>query len=376
MSSAIVVGAGVLGSALADQLARRGWDVTLVEQEEPGHARAGSGGESRLIRCNHGPDEEHAAQARRAWALWHELDPALVVPCGIAWFARRPDGWEAAGEEVLHRLGIPAERVDARDLYPSVGTGDLSFCLLEREAGMVRAADATAALAARAVGHGAVLLRSRAEPEGAGVRLADGRVLRADRVVWACGAWLPGLFGDLGDALGLRITQQDLAFFTPPGPGWESSSVPAWVDFDGEAYGTGTLDHHGFKIGPDTEGPPLDPDAAHRVARPDTEAVARAFARRRFPALGDAPLSEIAVCQYELTIDGRFLCAPHPGHDGDVWLLGGGNGHAFKHGPALADRIAPQIIGDAGPDPAFALDGRVPYTGLRTGSSGVPLGEG
>jgi glycine/D-amino acid oxidase-like deaminating enzyme len=54
-----------------------------------------------------------------------------------------------------------------------------------------------------------------------------------------------------------------------------------------------------------------------------------------------------------------------------VWLLGGGNGHAFKHGPALAERIAPQIGGEKAPDPLLALHGRVPATGLRTAGSGT-----
>ena len=45
-SSVVVVGAGVLGSSLADRLARSGWGVTHVEQFSPGHVRSGSGDES------------------------------------------------------------------------------------------------------------------------------------------------------------------------------------------------------------------------------------------------------------------------------------------------------------------------------------------
>ena len=54
MRSAIVVGAGVFGGSLALRLVSSGWEVTLVEQYPPGHVRAASGGESRLIRCSHG----------------------------------------------------------------------------------------------------------------------------------------------------------------------------------------------------------------------------------------------------------------------------------------------------------------------------------
>src|SRR4051812_50217628 len=52
--SLIVVGAGVFGASLTRHCARVGWDVLLVERVSPGHVRAGSGDESRIIRCGHG----------------------------------------------------------------------------------------------------------------------------------------------------------------------------------------------------------------------------------------------------------------------------------------------------------------------------------
>ena len=50
----VIVGAGTFGASLAWTLARAGDEVVLVDQFEPGDARATSGGESRLIRCAHG----------------------------------------------------------------------------------------------------------------------------------------------------------------------------------------------------------------------------------------------------------------------------------------------------------------------------------
>lgn len=61
--SAVVVGAGVFGASLAHTLARCDWDVTLVEAHAPGHARASSGGESRLLRYAHGADRWHTRLA-------------------------------------------------------------------------------------------------------------------------------------------------------------------------------------------------------------------------------------------------------------------------------------------------------------------------
>jgi glycine/D-amino acid oxidase-like deaminating enzyme len=363
--TAIVIGAGVLGASVADRLARSGWSVDLVEAVAPGHVRAGSGDESRLLRCAHGDDTWHARSAHRAADLWHELDPALLVRAGIVWFARREDGWEAASERVLRAEGIAAWRLsvdEAAALFPSLACDDLAWALHEPDAGILRARDATRALAARAVAHGARLHAAEARPRGAAVVLDDGRVLEADRVVWACGAWLPALFGDV---LALRISQQDVFYFGASAA-WCTPGVPGWVDYDGAAYGLGDLDGRGVKVAPDVEGPPFDAARSERVPLAEHEALARSYLARRFPALAGAPLVGARVCQYELTADTRFVAAPHPAFDGRVWLLGGGSGHAFKHGPALAEHMERWLAGTERPDPQFALGERTAAAPLRT----------
>ncbi|HET8642858.1 MAG TPA: FAD-dependent oxidoreductase [Pseudonocardiaceae bacterium] len=366
MASIVIVGAGVLGAALADRLARSGWDVTLVEALTPGHLRAGSGDESRLIRCAHGQDVLHTGMARRALDLWRDLDERLVVQAGVVWLARRDDGWEAASERVLRESGVPVERVDPAALYPSVRTDDLAFALLEPQAGVLHARRAVQALVARAMAAGARLVTAVAKPDGDRVALDTGQVLEADRVVWACGAWLPRLFAGDG-VLDLRITQQDVFYFGA-GAAWATPGVPAWVDYDGAAYGLGDLDGRGFKLAPDVEGPPFDPQTGERVPRPEHERFARDYLAHRFPALAAAPLIGTRVCQYELTADTRFVVAAHPGHDGRVWILGGGSGHAFKHGPALAEDLE-RWLGGAAPEACFALGPRAVDVKLRTAGS-------
>src|SRR6201990_618197 len=98
MERVVIVGAGTFGASLAWWLAGRGEEVVLVDQFEPGDVRATSGGETRLIRCSHGADEDYAVSARRARTLWRELEAesgeALLSESGISWFAHRDDGWE------------------------------------------------------------------------------------------------------------------------------------------------------------------------------------------------------------------------------------------------------------------------------------------
>src|SRR3954453_19124828 len=364
--SVIVVGAGVFGASLARSCSLWGWCVTLVEAIFPGHVRAGSGDESRIIRCGHGADEWHTASARRAWTLWHEIDPSLVVRSGVLWFAHREDGWEAASERTLRALRIPCSRVDPREMFPAFAGDGVGWGLFEPEAGVVRARDATRVLAEQALAAGASLQLAAARPSGAGVALDDDRVLEADRVVWACGAWLPRLF----EGLELRITQQDVFYFGASAA-WRTPGVPTWVDYDEAAYGVGDVDGRGVKVCSDREGPTGFDVDGDRVPVRAHEARARELLALRFPALARAPLVGTRVCHYELTADTRFLVAPHASFDGRVWLLGGGSGHGFKHGPALAERVARWLAGAEDPDPRFGLGPRTADRALRTAGSGV-----
>ena len=373
MSSAIVVGAGIFGGSLAHELVERGWDVTLVDRYPPGHVRAASSGESRLIRAAHGGETWYVRSALRAWERWleleHETGESLLVQCGVVWFAHDEAGWEAESERVLRDEGVPSERLtpaETAELFPSFADEDLAFSLLEPEAGVLRARDATQAIVALARAKGVRFVGGEARPAGDGVEV-DGERLDADLVVWACGAWLAGLFPEHA---GLRITRQEVLHFGAP-IAWSTPPVPAWVDYDAAFYGVGDVDGRGAKLSPDREGPEFDPDRDDRTPSEQAAQAARDYLGRRFPTLADAPLVFSRVCPYALTSDTNFLIARHPERQ-DVWLLGGGSGHGFKHGPALAEYVAGVIEAGGEPDARFALGERGPGQSLRTGGTAPP----
>jgi sarcosine oxidase len=337
--------------------------VTLVERFEPGHPGSESGGESRLMRCSHGGDELYTRSAWRARELWLELDERLMARSGVAWFVRRDDGWEAQSEEVLRAQGIPVERLSpdqGAELYPSLRTDDLEYLLLEPEAGVMRAAAATRALAERAQSRGARLMSGEARPDGAAV-VVDGQRLEGDLVVWACGAWLRALFPGLVD---LRVTRQDVTFFEAP-KDWSTPPRPAWVDYDGAAYGLGPLDGRGMKVAIDEDGPEVDPDNRPAEASAATLAKASRYLAHRFPALASASSQPSQPCHYSISADMGFILDRHPEHD-QVWLAGGGSGHGFKHGPAFAEGAVAAMTGAADPEPRFALGPRSGGHSLRT----------
>ncbi|WP_084773026.1 NAD(P)/FAD-dependent oxidoreductase [Nonomuraea candida] len=367
MKSVIVVGAGIWGSSLALRLAETGWRVTLVEQHKPGHVRQSSAGETRLLRCAHGADDWYARlawQARDGWRrLGERAGEELYLEAGMVWFAGTPDGWEHASATVLKNLDIPCEVLDPADggrFFPGFRGDDLSFLLWEPHAGVIRARRATQVTAALARAAGARPVRARATPVAGGAAAVeiDGEVHRADRVVWACGAWLPALF----DGLPITVTKQDTLHFAAP-PAWSVPETPAWVDHGASAYGHGDVDGVGMKATSDAEGAPYEPEHGPRVVDAVSVERARSYLARRFPGLAQAPVLFSQVCQYALTPDAEWLLAEvSPG----VWLLGGDSGHGFKHAPALAGYVAGVLDGAYGPEPRFGLHDRVPSRGLRT----------
>ena len=72
-SDAVVIGAGIAGASTALALRRRGLEVTLVDAHEPGHARAASAGDHRILRASHGSDEFYTRWSREARLRWLEL---------------------------------------------------------------------------------------------------------------------------------------------------------------------------------------------------------------------------------------------------------------------------------------------------------------
>ena len=113
-------------------------------------------------------------------------------------------------------------------------------------------------------------------------------------------------------------------------------------------------DRRGFKVADDTRGNQFDPTSGERVVSPATLERVRKYLAFRFPAMKEAPLIETRVCQYEQTADSHFVVDRHPRIE-NVWLLGGGSGHGFKHGPALGEIMAELILKDGEPAAVWRL---------------------
>jgi len=349
---AVVVGAGVFGAWTALHLRRSGRTVALVDTYGAGNSRSSSGGESRILRMGYGADEIYTRWAMRSRELWLALfeqigRPELFQNTGVLWTPPPGDPRAASIVTAFENCGVAFEQLAPAELaqaFPQLRFRDERIGLYETQAGVILARRAVQAVVAQAIQQG---VEYRQE--------SVSQIPDAGVVIYACGPWLPKIFPEI---LGgrIRVTRQEVFFFGPPAgdPSFAPPRMPAWTDITDEhgAYTLPDLENRGFKLAFDRHGEEFDPDSGDRAVRGLAEA--RAFLAERFPALAGAPLVESRVCQYENTSNGDFLIDRHPELP-NVWLVGGGSGHGFKHGPAVGEYVSARLDGRVAAEPRFSL---------------------
>ena len=361
----------MFGSWCAHFLRKAGASVLLIEQHGPGNSRSSSGGESRIIRMGYGGDEIYTRMAQRSLGMWLELfdrtGPSLFVKTGVLWLAPPSETYAALTEATLRRLIIPVEHLEAAELarrYPQISCDGIEWALWEPEGGVLMARRAVATVVNSGIAEGVSYCAASIIPlsKGSGERgklssvtTTNGEHISAGHFVFCSGPWLPKIFPEL-----LRdrmfITRQEVFFFgTPTGdPGFQPPQFPTWLELSAGMAAIPDIEARGAKISIDTHGPQFDPETGDRSPSQEATAQARAYLARRFPRLGNAPMVEARVCQYENTSNGDFVIDRHPDYE-NLWIVGGGSGHGFKHGPVIGEYVSEAIVGRRHPEPRFLL---------------------
>jgi monomeric sarcosine oxidase len=362
-----VIGAGVFGAWTVWHLAKRGKRVVLVEAYGPAHSRASSGGESRIIRMGYGSDELYTRWAQRSLVQWKEFfavrQQPLFLETGVLWMAGKEDvrlRETAATFKCCNVVFEEFDRVELERRYPQIGLDGIARGILESKSGVLLARRAVAAVVEDALRLGVEYRCAQVcNPREAGqvehIMTSHGDRIVAGQFVFACGAWLGKIFPDV---LGARIfpSRQEVFFFGIPAGDtrFAPPALPTWLFQEDLVYGMPDIDGRGLKIAFDEHGGCVDPDTQSRIVSPEMTKAVRQYVARRFPALHDAPIVETRVCQYENTSSGDFLIDRHPEME-NVWFAGGGSGHGFKHGPAVGEYLAGQLLNGAKPEPRFSL---------------------
>ena len=348
-----VVGAGVFGSWIALLAVRAGFETTLIDQYGPANELSSSAGSSRIIRRAYGADEIYMLFAQRSLEMWtaflaEEKRSECFRRTGVLWVANGGEASIRAAREIFERHQLAHEFLETgaiRELCPAMEVPSGTVALFEPDCGALLAEKSVRAVVEAAVRGGARYVIDRVTPENA---------VEAEVVVFACGSWLPKLFPEV---LGRAIfpTRQEVFFFERQ----LAASLPIWVDQTDPRipYGFPDIDGDGIKVAFHRTGPRFDPDSGSREVGREQIAGAAEYLRMRFPAMRAPVFRYARVCHYENTSSGDFLIDRHPSMR-NVWFAGGGSGHGFKHGPAVAEYVLEAIERGYSPEPRFRLEGK------------------
>lgn len=366
----IVIGAGVFGAWTAWNLQRKGQKVLLLDAWGAGHSRSSSGGETRLIRTEYAGNALYTGWAWESLAEWHRLSKRHESPIfhetGALYIYPEDSAKIDASIAIQRGLGIPIEKLGVAEMvkrWPQIGFDGIAVGVMQPTMGALMARRSVQDLVGEFVKAGGTFRQFAVDvPRSDKASLeaitgTGGATLTAGRFVFACGPWLPKLFPEI---VGGRIvpSRQEVFYFAPePGDGrFAAPHLPAWVDVSSPDlhYGFPDIEARGFKIALDGHGPAFDPDGPDRRITDQGLADVRAYLARRFPDLANRTLAASEVCQYENSDNGHLLIDRHPAWD-NAWIVGGGSGHGFKHGPALGRYVSDLVLGTSKPEPAFAL---------------------
>ncbi|SNS11086.1 FAD-dependent oxidoreductase [Actinomadura mexicana] len=367
MGTYVVVGAGLVGAATAWQLARRGYEVMVLERGTPANAEGSSHGSARILRYGYADPfyVQMVVDARREWRELERLSgERLVTRTGSldAGAARDP----AALAAVFARLGVDHELLTAAETaarWPQFRFGDGGGDVLwHPAAGVVDAEAAVGAMLRLARAEGARVETGRpvvsVERVGTGHRVVglDGRAEQAEKVVVAAGGWLPDLLGELAlpDSLlaafpPLQVMQENAYHFPyrdVPGEPW-----PTFIhkESDRLVYGLpGGRDaalpdgRSGQKVAEFNGGRPIRSAAAQTGAiDPANRERIVDYVRRALPGVVPEPYAE-ATCLFTNTPTEDFVVDGA----GGITVASPCSGHGAKFAPLLGRIIAEAASGE------------------------------
>jgi glycine/D-amino acid oxidase-like deaminating enzyme len=351
---ALVVGAGITGSLVAERLTRQGLEVIIVDREWPGRGSTAASTSMLLWEIDR-PLVQLAEiysfeQAVRAYlASFNAIVglKSLVLQLGINCDMREKNSlYLAAGDtaaelvaehKLRQRAGLPGDFLDHARLLETFGIARAGAILSPG------AADADPMQLARgmlrvAIARGARLFDAEVSEFDAGARavgvgLADGYEIEARSVVLATGYVMPDIVHST-----VQTVSSSWAIATPPQPQklWKDAAL-IWENSKDYLYARTTRAGRIIIGGEDSE-VDVEPEARDRLI-PEKSAILT----KKLAALWPHANTEIEfrwAGAFDTTSDGLPLIGPVPGQKGIYAAYGyGGNGITFSF-------MAAQLIGD------------------------------
>jgi glycine/D-amino acid oxidase-like deaminating enzyme len=366
-SDVAVIGAGIIGVSVAEELAAAGASVAVYEATEI--AAAASGRNSGVVQYPLDPvlEELHLGTLERYRRLADEEPDAFRMgsqPSGLMLVGRDAARLRAMADELAsthpHLRSEFVPPGDVTRLEPAIAD-DVGACRLH-VGYPVAPASATRAIAGRAERAGArVAIGEAARPRfearrAVGVEVG-GQFEAAGSVVVAAGPWSPEVIDPTGLWRPIRrlwgvVVEVDLE--DPPGHVLEEAGVDIEPGAQPVEVGRAVASPDFSLVtasGVSSLGSTFLPD------EPDRDAIVPglvAHGSTFVPAVASAPLGPSRACARPLSFDGRPLIGRMPGFD-DLWIAAGHGPWGISTGPASGRLLADLVLGRAAAPPP-ALD--------------------
>lgn len=349
----IVIGAGVMGSAAAYHLAKRGHRVAVLEQFAIGHERGSSHGHSRIFRLVYDlPD--YVQLARAALPLWRELEAEtgeeLLLQTGGIDFG---DPGTQSIEDTRANLvatDVPFEALDyiaIRQRFPQFAISERAVGFYQPDSGILDATKCVLTMLRAARSWGAVVYEDEPAHQivatDAGVIVHTSKAAyHADRLIVTAGSWARPLLQQIGLELPLTVTKEQFAFFAPHDPAlFTPGRFPIFIqhmDVGPSVYGFPMFGLPGVKIAFHNDGAPIEPEDPDRSVSSERYAALQAHIARWIPQAAGATLLT-QTCRYTSTPDHEFIIDRHPAHP-QIVIGSPCSGHGFKFGVLIGSILA------------------------------------
>ncbi|KAL9441320.1 hypothetical protein AB3S75_019909 [Citrus x aurantiifolia] len=364
----IVVGAGIMGSSAAYQLAKRAQKTLLLEQFDFLHHRGSSHGESRTIRATY-PEDYYHPMVLESSLLWEHAQSEIGYK--VYFKAHQFDMGPSENKSLrsvidsCRKNSVPHQVLDCRQVLEKY-SGRIEIPenwvgVATELGGVIKPTKAVSMFQTLAIKNGAVL-RDNTEVKtvlkvkddvrgGVTVVSSNGEEFWGKKCVVTAGAWVGKLVKKIsGLELPIQAVETSVCYWRIKKGDEADYAVggdfPSFASYgDPHVYGTPSLEYPGLIKIALHRGYPCDPDRRPWGPGPSLDSLKELIQGRFAGRVDSSGPAATQLCMYSMTPDKDFVIDFLGGEFGeDVVVAGGFSGHGFKMAPVVGRILADLVL--------------------------------
>lgn len=361
----VVIGLGIMGTAVAYQAARRGLKTLGLEQmPQIGHAMGSSHGQTRIIRQAYFEHPTYVPLIQEAWNEWEELQrltgQSLLIQCGGFMLGHSASEIVTGARTSARDYHLPYEIWDAAQIhqrFPAFALAPDEVGVWDPMAGYLNADLCLHGMANYATRHG-VTLKTRQtvtniishSPERVEIVTPDDRYV-SRVVILTVGPWVANWSAQWA----ISVERQVPFWFDAPDLR-DMDHYPVFIHenrLGQHTYGFPYIEGQGLKTALHHGGVITTPDTVTRQVSKNDETLLKD--RLDFlPRIQPHNARHAEVCLYTNSADSHFIIGRHPHHHPNVVIGAGFSGHGFKFAPAIGRLLLDLALNKVGEFPIFS----------------------